>query len=117
FVAASERFRAAARRLEEHGGSEADVETIRGSARVGDVYTVLLLARRVPEHREELIAIASALAPPPSEAVRAEAAQGDRRAIWLWTRSLDLPPPKGWVRNWKDALRTFSKPGDGRVQG
>ncbi|MFN2239011.1 MAG: hypothetical protein ABR524_06440 [Thermoanaerobaculia bacterium] len=116
FVAASERFRAAARRLEEHGGSEADVETIRGSARVGDVYTVLLLARRVPEHREELIAIASALAPPPSEAVRAEAAQGDRRAIWLWTRSLDLPPPKGWVRNWKDALRMFRKPDGGRGQ-
>ncbi|MCA1732440.1 MAG: hypothetical protein LC732_02425, partial [Acidobacteria bacterium] len=116
FVAASERFRAAARRLEEHGGSEADVETIRGSARVGDVYTVLFLAGRVPEHREELIAIASALAPAPSAAVQVQAAQGDRRAIWQWTRSLDLPPPKGWVRNWKDALRMFRKPDGGRGQ-
>lgn len=116
FAAASERFRTAARRLEEHVGSEADVEIIRDSARVRDVYTVLLLSGRVPEHRGELIAIASALAPAPSAAVRAEAAQGDRRAIWVWTRSLDLPPPKGWVRNWRDALRKFRKPDGGRGQ-
>jgi ferric-dicitrate binding protein FerR (iron transport regulator) len=107
FAGASERFRMAVRRLEEREGSGADVEIIRDSAEARDAYTLLLLSERVPEHRADLIVIASDLAPAPSAAVQAEAAEGNLYAIWEWVQSLDLPPPKGWVRNWRDALVGF----------
>jgi hypothetical protein len=108
FLDALPEFRGAVARLEEGTGSEADVEAMRSSARPRDAYTILLLALRSVDHRAELIELAARLAPPPTDAVRERATRGDRRGTFEWIRALDLPPPKGWVRNWRDA---FGDPG------
>jgi hypothetical protein len=104
FLDAREEFRAAVQRVEKGEGTPADLEVIRTSARLRDVYTILFLAERTPFGRATLLERAAELAPPPSPDVRARAATGDRRALWEWAGTLELPPPKGWVRNWRDAL-------------
>jgi hypothetical protein len=104
FVDAREDFQAAVRRVDEGSESPEDLEAIRTSARMRDVYTLLFLAERTRFGRETLLDRAAELAPPPSADVRARAVTGDRRALWEWARPLELPPPKGWVRNWRDGL-------------
>lgn len=104
FEDAPESFRRAVRRIEEGAGAAGDLETIRRESRARDVYTLLFLSLRAQDHRGVLLETAARLAPPPSAAVFGRAADGDRRVMYYWVRTLDLPPPKGWVRNWQDAF-------------
>jgi ferric-dicitrate binding protein FerR (iron transport regulator) len=104
FTDAAEAFARAVRRIENGEADAADLDSIGATARRRDVYTLLLLAERTPFGRQQLLDRAAELAPPPSAAVRQRAGRGDVQGIWLWIRTLPLPPPKSWLRNWRDAL-------------
>jgi len=71
-----------------------------------DVLTLLVLARSLPPAaRTPMLSRASELfAPPPGVSIEAIVA-GDMDKLWLWYDALDLPSPKAWLLNWRDALR------------
>lgn len=104
FLDASREFQSAVRRMEEGNGSLRDVETIGRHARRRDVYTILLLSERSRFGRRELLEHAARLAPPPSPELFTGASTGSADALWSWAETLELPPPKSWVRNWRDAF-------------
>lgn len=80
------------------------VRTITGLARPRDVLTLLMLADRSSAGRERLLLRAAELWPPPGGVTVSRVLRGDRDALWRWRDTLPLPPPKSWVRNWRDAL-------------
>jgi ferric-dicitrate binding protein FerR (iron transport regulator) len=111
-------FRSAVQRLERGDGTAGDVEQITAAARPRDVFTLLLLAHRQPEDRRtRLLGRAAALAPPPDPELYERARGGDLYAIWDWAQTLDLPPPKGWRRNWRDALPSGRRAAGGQAAG
>jgi hypothetical protein len=73
-------------------------------ARPRDVYTLLLLVERHAFGSDQLAGRAAELWPPPAGISVTDVVRGDHAALWLWRDTLPLPPPKGWLRNWRDAL-------------
>jgi hypothetical protein len=85
------------------GGGVADLSFL-GSARPKDVYSLMLLSRGVPaEVARAVLDRATVLVPPPPGVSVAAILTGDTDAFWRWHAALDLPPPKHWWRNWRDA--------------
>ena len=98
-------FSAAVRALESgEGDPNAHLEVIVSAARPRDVYTLLMLAARNQSGSERLLAVAADLWPPPSGVTVNGIVRGDRDGLWRWRETLPLPPPKSWLRNWRDAL-------------
>jgi hypothetical protein len=83
---------------------DADVRTIVATARVRDVFTLLMLIERRAYGSAEFAARAAELAPPPRGVTVNGILRGDREAIWHWRDTLLLPPAKSWLRNWRDGL-------------
>jgi len=79
------------------------------SARTEDVLSLLTLIARSTAGSDQLAARAAQLWPPPSGVTAGQVARGDREALWRWKDSLPLPPTKGWLRNWKDALPRWGR--------
>lgn len=100
FTDAPEGFRDAADRL---GQSGAAVDALVRLARPRDVYTLLQLALRHPAAADALLRRAAELSPPPGDVTVGRILRGDRQALWTWSDSLPLPPPKKWWRHWRDA--------------
>ena len=101
FHDAPEGFRVAAAQLEH---SPTAVDALVRLARPRDVYTLLQLALRHPDAAEPLLRRAAELSPPPGDVTVGRILRGDRSALWAWSDSLPLPPPKKWWRHWRDAL-------------
>lgn len=101
FTDAPEGFHEAADRL---GHSGAAVDALVRLARPRDVYTLLQLALRHPAAADQLLRRAAELSPPPGDVTVGRILRGDRQALWKWSDSLPLPPPKKWWRHWRDAL-------------
>ncbi|MEX2271902.1 MAG: FecR domain-containing protein [Vicinamibacterales bacterium] len=98
-------FREAVRRVETDGGDTGAIDVTLRLARVRDVYTLLVLADRNPALAPALLARASELSAPPGDVTIGRILRGDRSALWTWSNSLPLPPPKSkWWLNWRDAL-------------
>lgn len=94
-------FRIAAAQLEH---SPTAVDALVRLARPRDVYTLLQLALRHPGAADPLLRRAAELSPPPGDVTVGRILRGDRQALWAWSDSLPLPPPKKWWRHWRDAL-------------
>ncbi|MGD8375735.1 MAG: hypothetical protein PVF68_06305 [Acidobacteriota bacterium] len=99
-------FRTAVRDLERDGtwrtpgGSLEFLE----AARVRDVFTLLMLADAVPpDLRRPLVERAALLEPPPPGVSPESIVRGASEPLWRWVDALELPPPKSWWRNWRDA--------------
>lgn len=103
FDSASASFRAAVRQLE-WTDDAASLRTVLEAARVEDVLTLLMLIERHAVGADRLAVRAAELWPPPNDITVNRVVRGDRDALWLWRDTLPLPPPKGWLRNWQDAL-------------
>ncbi len=110
FTSASSVFRTAVRQIE-RSSDEASLRTILEQARVEDVLTLLMLVEQVVggvDRRnagaDQLAVRAAELWPPPADVTVGQVIRGDRDALWQWRDTLPLPPPKGWLRNWQDAL-------------
>jgi hypothetical protein len=104
FEDAAPDFMAAVRALEA-GATDADVlRRVIVAARPRDVYTLLMLVARGEFGSDQLLARAADLWPPPAGVTVSGILRGDRDALWQWRETLPLPPPKGWLRNWRDAL-------------
>lgn len=101
FDDAADGFREAVRAVEAGAGGFDDVVRL---ARPRDVYTLLLMADRRPGAAGGLLRRAAELSPPPGDVTVGRILRGDRRALWTWSDSLPLPPPKKWWRHWRDAL-------------
>jgi hypothetical protein len=101
-------FRRGVRALEERLSkdvSPGDAVELAARARVRDALTLLALAGRVaPSLRSPLLEGVAAIAPPPSGVSVDDVVRGDREQLWRWQDALNLPPPKSWWRNWRDAL-------------
>ena len=98
-------FAAAVRGLESGAGDRrALVDAIVASARARDMYTLLMLAERQEFGSDRLLAAAADLWPPPRGVTVNGILRGDRDALGRWRETLPLPPPKSWLRNWRDAL-------------
>jgi hypothetical protein len=82
----------------------AALATVRSLARERDVLTLLMLVARNLPGSSELATRAAELFPPPSGVTVNGIIRGDRDGLWRWRETLPLPPPKGWIRNWRDAL-------------
>jgi hypothetical protein len=103
YADAAPAFEAAVRALEAGGGEPAARDAAQ-LARKRDVMTLLRLADRSLPGDEILLKRAADLWPPPGGVTVNGILRGDRRGLWSWHESLPLPPPKSWVRNWRDAL-------------
>jgi hypothetical protein len=66
--------------------------------------TMLLLVERRSAGADRIAFRAAELSPPPRDVTVGQVLRGDRNALWRWRDTLPLPPPKGWLRNWQDAL-------------
>jgi hypothetical protein len=75
------------------------------------VLTLLVLLERRCPGSDRIAARAAELAPPPPGVVVSAAAQGDAAAVDRWRQTLPLPPPKGWLRNWRDGLPSWLRAG------
>lgn len=102
YADASPIFTAAVRAAEE--GDLAAADTIIRAARSRDTLTLLHLALRAESHRQPLIRRAHMLDPKLADDELLDALAGDDEAVWKWMQKLPLPAPKGWLRNWRDAL-------------
>jgi hypothetical protein len=78
--------------------------TIQRLARKRDVLTLLMLIARHAPGSSELATRAAELWPPPDGVTVNGVIRGDRDGLWRWRDTLPLPPAKGWLRNWRDAL-------------
>ena len=108
FDDASPAFAAAVRSLERGGpDAAAAVSAIAASARARDVYTLLLLIERGHPGSDQFAARAAELVPPPPDVTVNRVLRGDRDALWRWRDTLPLPPPKSWLRNWRDGLPSW----------
>jgi hypothetical protein len=104
FEDAAPDFMTAVRALEA-GATDADVvRRVIVAARPRDVYTLLMLVERGEFGSDRLLARAADLWPPPAGVTVSGILRGDRDGFWRWRETLPLPPPKGWLRNWRDAL-------------
>jgi hypothetical protein len=101
-------FRDGARRAERAiaAGAASSIDLgFAAGARRKDVITLLLLARNgSPDVGLPLLERAAELEAPPAGVTVEAVAKGDAVQFWRWYDSLDLPPPKNWWRNWRDAL-------------
>jgi len=110
FDDAPREVREGVRRLEAGGSANGAVEFV-GVARPRDAVTLLALARRIPPGiRRAVLERAAVLAPPPPGVSVDDVVGGDIDQLWRWHDALDLPPPKGWWRNWRDTLRPALDP-------
>jgi len=109
FEDAADGFLGAVRTLEGEGSGDraASVRTIVALARPRDVLTLLMLVERRVVGSDQLAARAAELWPPPAGITANGVVRGDRDGLWRWRDTLPLPPPKGWLRNWRDALPTW----------
>lgn len=83
------------------------VRTIVSTARVRDVFTLLMLVERGSYGSAAIAARAAELAPPPRGVTVNGVVRGDREGIWHWRDTLLLPPAKSWLRNWRDGLPSW----------
>jgi hypothetical protein len=99
-------FMTAVRALEDDQAENRPVAlaAVTALARPRDVYTLLLLVERHAFGSDQLAGRAAELWPPPAGISVTDVVRGDHAALWLWRDTLPLPPPKGWLRNWRDAL-------------
>jgi hypothetical protein len=105
FDDATPAFIAAVRALEAGAPTrDADVRTIVETARLRDVFTLLMLVERGAYGSAQIAARAAELAPPPRGVTVNGILRGDRESIWHWRDTLMLPPAKSWLRNWRDGL-------------
>ena len=106
FEDAAPGFQAAVRALEDDQSADraSALTTIVGLARPRDVLTLLLLVERHVQGSSQLAARAAELWPPPADVTVNGVVRGDRDGLWRWRDTLPLPPVKGWIRNWRDAL-------------
>ncbi len=104
FQDATRAFAAGVRALEGGSVDPAAVRATLAEARARDVYTLLLLIERGSIGADAMAARAAELWPPPRDVTANGVARGDRDGLWRWRDTLPLPPPKGWLRNWRDAL-------------
>jgi hypothetical protein len=105
FRDATPAFAAAARDLESGSADRAGI--VAAEARARDVLTLLLLVERGLPGRDVIAARAAELWPPPADVTVNGVLRGDRDGLWRWRDTLPLPPPKGWLRNWRDALPSW----------
>lgn len=103
FDTADPAFRAAVRRYELTEDASA-VDAIVARARVEDMLTLLTLVERGTAGTERIASRAAELWPLPDGVTVGGIVRGDRDGLWRWRDTLPLPPPKGWLRNWRDAL-------------
>lgn len=114
FADASPAFAAALRAFEAGDGDvAAHVDAIIANARARDVLTLLVLVQRRASASDRFAARAAALAPPPAGVSVDDVVRGVPGAMDQWRGSLPLPPPKGWIRNWRDALPAWILQGAG----
>jgi hypothetical protein len=101
FVAAVRAFEGTA----DEGARRAMVDRVLTTARPRDVLTLLTLANASPVSlKRPILERAAQLLPPPPDVSVDEIVAGDSSQVWVWYRKLDLPPIKGWLHNWRDAL-------------
>lgn len=103
FDSADPRFRDAVRRYEVTQDA-AVVDTIVATARAGDMLTLITLAARGAVGTDRILSRAAELWPLPDGVTVGGILRGDRAGLWRWRDTLPLPPVKGWLRNWRDAL-------------
>ena len=105
---ASDQFAMAVRVMErttDERASRAMLDRVLPTARPRDVLTLLMLARVSPSAlKRPLLDRAAQLVPPPPAVSVDGIMGGDTAQLWTWYHKLDLPPVKGWLRNWRDAL-------------
>lgn len=81
------------------------IDAIVATARPRDVITLLVLADVQPAAvKRPLLERAVRLVPPPPGVSVDAIVAGDSSQLWRWYNALDLPPPKSWWLNWRDAL-------------
>jgi ferric-dicitrate binding protein FerR (iron transport regulator) len=112
FDNASPAFREAVRRYESTEDA-AGVDAVVASARVEDVLTLLNLVERGTAGVDRIATRAAELWPLPDGVTVGGIVRGDRDGLFRWRDTLPLPPVKGWLRNWRDALPHWLV-GDGR---
>lgn len=92
-------------RSENEGAQLAIAARMLPDARRRDVITLLVLSNATDESvRRLLLERAAQLMPPPPGVTVEAVLSGDRQLLWNWYGTLDLPKPKSWWRNWRDAL-------------
>lgn len=111
FDSASASFRSAVRSYEQTGDASA-VDRIVAEARVQDMYTLLMLIQRGGPGADRIASRGAELWPLPDGVTVAGIIRGDREGFWRWRDTLHLPPPKGWIRNWRDGLPAWLRGND-----
>jgi hypothetical protein len=109
FDTASETFRTSVRRYEETH-DQTLIDRIVSDARVEDVYTLLMLVQRGTPGIDRIASRAAELWPLPDGVTVGGILRGDREGFQRWRDTLHLPPPKGWLRNWRDGLPQWLRP-------
>ena len=109
FDAADPRFRDAVRRYEMTEDSAA-VDAMVATARAEDMLTLIYLADRGGAGTDRILSRGAELWPLPDGVTVGGILRGDRDGLWRWRDTLPLPPVKGWLRNWKDALPGWLRP-------
>ena len=110
FDHATPEFRTAVRRFELTADATF-VDAIVANARVGDMLTLINLIERGGVGIDRVASRAAELWPLPDDVTVGGILRGDRDGLWRWRDTLQLPPPKGWLRNWPDALPRWLAPG------
>lgn len=105
---ATPRFREGIRAIERAETDEvrlAIAAQVLPDARPRDVITLLILSNTVGGAvRRPLLDRAAHLVPPPAGVSVDAILSGASPLLWDWYGTLDLPAPKNWWRNWRDAL-------------
>lgn len=113
FSSAAPEFVRAVRSIETASGDAgADVNAIVSHARVSDVLTMFVLIDRRTPGSDRIGVRAAELVPLPPGVTLGDIRQGNEEARERWRDMLRLPPPKGWLRNWRDALPAWLLPSD-----